>query len=161
MRVSGRAPPPVPVFDKLARLTGHQPVERYGSTESLITLSTRADGERRPGSVGLPLTGVQTRLVDEDGDPVPRDDESIGRLQVQSPTMFDGYLNSPDATAEAFDAGGWYRTGDVAVIDDAGMHRIVGRESVDLIKTGRFRVGAGQLWTVLLGQPALAYVAVA
>ena len=65
--VSGSAPLPVPVFDELVRLTGHAPVERYGSTESLITLSTRADGERRPGWVGLPLAGVQTRLVDEDG----------------------------------------------------------------------------------------------
>jgi fatty acid CoA ligase FadD36 len=157
--VSGSAPLPVPVFDGLARLTGHQPVERYGSTESLITLSTRADGERRPGSVGLPLTGVQTRLVDEDGATLPHDGETIGRLHVQSPTMFDGYLNRPDATAEAFD-GDWYRTGDVAVIDDAGMHRIVGRESVDLIKTGGFRVGAGEIEAVLLGHPGVAEVAV-
>jgi fatty acid CoA ligase FadD36 len=158
--VSGSAPLPVPVFDGLTRLAGHQPVERYGSTESLITMSTRADGERRPGSVGLPLTGVQTRLVDDDGATVPHDDESIGRLQVQSPTMFDGYLNRPEATADAFDADGWYRTGDVAVIDGAGMHRIVGRESVDLIKTGGFRVGAGEIETALLGHPGVAEVAV-
>jgi fatty acid CoA ligase FadD36 len=158
--VSGSAPLPVPVFDGLARLTGHQAVERYGSTESLITISTRADGERRPGSVGLPLTGVQTRLVDEDGATVPRDGESIGRLQVQSPTMFDGYLNKPEASADAFDADGWYRTGDVAVIDGAGMHRIVGRESVDLIKTGGFRVGAGEIETALLGHPGVVEVAV-
>ncbi|GAC1404879.1 MAG: acyl-CoA synthetase [Mycobacterium sp.] len=157
--VSGSAPLPVPVFDRLFALTGHKPVERYGSTESLITLSTRADGERRPGSVGLPLTGVQTRLVDEDGGALPHDGESIGRLQVQSPTMFDGYHNRPDATAEAFD-GEWYRSGDVAVIDDAGMHRIVGRESVDLIKTGGFRVGAGEIETVMLGHPGVAEVAV-
>ena len=157
--VSGSAPLPVPVFDKLAGLTGHQPVERYGATESLITLSTRVDGERRPGSVGLPLTGVQTRLVDEDGATLPHDGETIGRLQVQSPTMFDGYLDKPEATADAFDAD-WYRTGDVAVIDDAGMHRIVGRESVDLIKTGGFRVGAGEIETVLLGHPGVAEAAV-
>ena len=67
--------------------------------------------------------------------------------------MFDGYLNRPDATAEAFDADGWYRTGDAAVIDGDGMHRIVGRESVDLIKTGGFRVGAGEVEAVLLGHP--------
>ena len=158
--VSGSAPLPVPVFDKLARLTGHQPVERYGSTESLITLSTRADGERRPGWVGLPLTGVQTRLVDDDGAAVPHDGETIGRLQVRGPTMFDGYLNRPDATAEAFDADGWYRTGDVAVIDGDGMHRIVGRESVDLIKSGGYRVGAGEIETVLLGHPGVAEAAV-
>jgi fatty acid CoA ligase FadD36 len=157
--VSGSAPLPVPVFDRLAELTGHQPVERYGSTESLITLSTRADGERRAGWVGLPLTGVETRLVDEGGAEVPYDGETIGRLQVRSPTMFDGYLNRPDATAESFD-GDWYRTGDVAVIDGDGMHRIVGRESVDLIKTGGFRVGAGEIEAVLLGHPGVTEVAV-
>ena len=157
--VSGSAPLPVPVFDRLAELTGHQPVERYGSTESLITLSTRADGERRAGWVGLPLAGVETRLVDEDGAEVPHDGETIGRLQVRSPTMFDGYLNRPDASAEALD-GDWYRTGDVAVIDGDGMHRIVGRESVDLIKTGGFRVGAGEIEAVLLGHPGVTEVAV-
>jgi fatty acid CoA ligase FadD36 len=158
--VSGSAPLPVPVFDELVRLTGHAPVERYGSTESLITISTVVDGERRPGWVGLPLPGVQTRLVDDDGAPVPHDGETIGNLQIKSPTVFSGYLNRPDATAEAFDADGWYRTGDVAVIDAGGMHRIVGRESVDLIKTGGFRVGAGEIETVLLGYPGVAEVAV-
>jgi fatty acid CoA ligase FadD36 len=158
--VSGSAPLPVPVFDRVSELTGHQPVERYGSTESLITLSTRADGERRPGWVGLPLAGVQTRLVDDAGAPVPHDGDTIGRLEVRGPMLFDGYLNRPDATAEVFDADGWYRTGDVAVIDDAGMHRIVGRESVDLIKTGGFRVGAGEIETVLLGHAGVTEVAV-
>ena len=157
--VSGSAPLPVPVFDRLAELSGHQPVERYGSTESLITLSTRADGERRAGWVGLPLNGVETRLVDEQGSEVPHDGETIGRLQVRSPTMFDGYLNRPDATAQAFH-GNWYHTGDVAVIDGDGMHRIVGRESVDLIKTGGFRVGAGEIEAVLLGHPGVTEVAV-
>ncbi|MEB3050895.1 acyl-CoA synthetase [Mycolicibacter sp. MYC123] len=158
--VSGSAALPVPVFDRIVGLTGHAPIERYGSTESLITVSTRADGERRPGWVGLPLRGVRTRLVDEDGESVPHDGATIGRLMVQSPTLFDGYLNRPDATADAFDADGWYRTGDVAVIDADGMHRIVGRESVDLIKTGGFRVGAGEIETALLGHPGVAEVAV-
>ncbi|TVS88479.1 acyl-CoA synthetase [Mycobacterium helveticum] len=158
--VSGSAPLPVPVFDGLAGLTGHRPVERYGASESLITVSTRADGERRAGWVGLPLPGVQTRLLDEDGGPAPHDGETVGRLQVRGPTMFDGYLNRPDATAEAFDSDGWYRTGDVAVVDGAGMHRIVGRESVDLIKSGGYRVGAGEVETALLGHPGVGEVAV-
>jgi fatty acid CoA ligase FadD36 len=158
--VSGSAALPVPVFDELTRLTGHAPVERYGSTESLITLSTLADGERRPGWVGLPLAGISTRLVDDDGAVVPRDGQTIGRLEVQGPTMFDGYLNLPDATADAFDADGWYRTGDVAVVDGDGMHRIVGRESVDLIKSGGYRIGAGEIETVLLGHPGVSEVAV-
>ncbi len=158
--VSGSAPLPVPVFDELVRLTGHAPVERYGSTESLITLSTLVDGERRPGWVGLPLAGVETRLVDEDGALVPRDGETIGQLQIKGPMVFDGYLNRPDATAAAFDADGWYRTGDVAVVDAEGMHRIVGRESVDLIKSGGFRIGAGEIETVLLGHSGVHEVAV-
>ena len=157
--VSGSAALPVPVFDRLTELTGHSPVERYGTSETLITVSTLAAGERRPGWVGLPLREVQTRLVDDDGAPSPHDGETIGRLQVQTPTMFTGYLNRFDATAEAFDDG-WYRTGDAAVIDADGMHRIVGRESVDLIKTGGFRVGAGEVETVLLGHPGVREAAV-
>ena len=158
--VSGSAPLPVPVFDELVRLTGHAPIERYGSTESLITLSTSVDGERRAGWVGLPLEGVQTRLVGEDGTEVAHDGETIGRLELKSPTMFDGYLNLPDATADAFTADGWYRTGDVAVVDADGMHRIVGRESVDLIKSGGYRVGAGEIETVLLGHAGVVEAAV-
>ncbi len=158
--VSGSAPLPVPVFDRLARLTGHQPIERYGASESLITLSTRADGERRAGWVGLPLTGVQTRLLDDTGGEVPHDGETVGKLEVRGPMMFDGYLNRPEATAEAFDADGWYRTGDVAVIDGGGMHRIVGRESVDLIKSGGYRIGAGEIETALLGHPGVREAAV-
>jgi fatty acid CoA ligase FadD36 len=158
--VSGSAALPVPVFQQMEELTSHAPVERYGASESLITVSTRFDGERRPGWVGLPLTGVETRLVDESGAAVQHDGETIGSLLVRSPTMFSGYLNRPDATAEVLDADGWYRTGDAAVIDPDGMHRIVGRESVDLIKSGGYRIGAGEVETVLLGHPDVAEVAV-
>jgi fatty acid CoA ligase FadD36 len=158
--VSGSAALPVPVFARLAELTGLAPVERYGCTETLITVSTRADGERRPGWVGFPLEGMHTRLVAEDGSAVPHDAETIGRLQVRTPTLFEGYLNSPDATAASFDADGWYRTGDAAVVDADGMHRIVGRESVDLIKSGGYRIGAGEIETALLGHPGVTEVAV-
>lgn len=153
--VSGSAALPVPVFNALNALTGHAPVERYGCTETLITVSTRADGERRPGWVGHPLDGMATRLVADDGSPVAHDGETIAGLQVRTPTIFDGYLNRADATAASFDADGWYRTGDVAVIDPGGMHRIVGRESVDLIKSGGYRIGAGEIETVLLGHPGV------
>ena len=158
--VSGSAALPVPVFDRLAELTGHPPVERYGCTETLITVSTRAGGERRPGWVGLPLPGMATRLAGEDGSAVPHDGESIGSLQVRTPTVFQGYRNRPQASADAFTADGWYRTGDAAVIDADGMHRIVGRESVDLIKSGGYRIGAGEIETALLGHPGVAEVAV-
>lgn len=158
--VSGSAPLPVPVFERLRRLTGQAPLERYGMTETMITLSTRADGERRPGWVGLPVAGVRTRIRAEDGTAAPHDGHSVGRLELRGPMLFDGYLNRPEATAEAFDPDGWYRTGDVAVVDDGGMHRIVGRESVDLIKSGGYRIGAGEIETVLLGHPGVDEVAV-
>lgn len=158
--VSGSAALPVPVFDGLATLSGHRPIERYGSTETLITLSTLVSGERRPGWVGMALPGVQTRVVADDGTALPHDGESIGRLHVQSPTLFDGYLNRADATAEVLGDDGWYQTGDVAVIDSGGMHRIVGRESVDLIKSGGFRIGAGEIETVLLGHAGVREAAV-
>jgi fatty acid CoA ligase FadD36 len=158
--VSGSAPLPVPVFTALAELTGHAPIERYGSTESLITLSTRADGERRPGWVGLPVAGVSTGLVDEAHEPVPHDGETLGHLYIRGPMLFDEYLNQPDATAGVLGADGWYRTGDVAVIDAGGMHRIVGRESVDLIKSGGYRIGAGEIETALLGYTGVREVAV-
>ncbi len=157
--VSGSAPLPVPVFEQLRSLSGHAPVERYGMTETLITLSTRVDGERRPGWVGMPIEGVRTRLVGEDGGVIEHDGETIGELHVAGATLFDGYHNRPEATAAGMD-GEWFRTGDAAVIDDDGFHRIVGRQSMDIIKTGGYKVGAGEVETALLGHPSVVEVAV-
>ena len=157
--VSGSAPLPVPVFERLRSLTGHAPVERYGMTETLITLSTRVDGERRPGWVGIPIEGVQTRLVADDGSDAEHDGDTIGELYVAGQTLFDGYLGRPDATAAAMD-GEWFRTGDAAVIDADGFHRIVGRQSMDIIKTGGYKVGAGEVETALLGHPSVTDAAV-
>ena len=157
--VSGSAPLPVRVFEQLQELTGHAPVERYGMTETLITLSTRCHGERRPGWVGTPIAGVRTRLVADDGGLVAHDGATIGELQVQGDTLFDGYLGRAEATAASFD-GPWFRTGDAAVIDDGGFHRIVGRQSMDIIKTGGFKVGAGEVEAALADHPSVQEVAV-
>ncbi len=157
--VSGSAPLPVGVFDRLRSYSGHEPVERYGMTETLITLSTRADGERRPGWVGFPIQGVRTRLVGDDGAPMPHDGMTIGELQVTGATMFDGYLHRPEVTAASY-AGEWFRTGDAALIDEDGFHRIVGRQSMDIIKTGGFKVGAGEVEEALLEHPSVHEVAV-
>lgn len=159
--VSGSAPLPVPVFDAIRELTGQAPVERYGMTETMITLSTRADGERRPGWVGLPVAGAETRIRGEDGALVPHDGETIGRLEVRGPMVFDGYLERPEATARSFTEDGWFVTGDLAARDEGGFHRIVGRESVDLIKSGGYRIGAGEIETSLLARPEVSEVAVA
>jgi fatty acid CoA ligase FadD36 len=144
--VSGSAPLPVKVFEQLRTLTGHAPVERYGMTETLITLSTRVGGERRPGWVGVPIDGVRTRVVDDE-------------LQVQGSTLFDGYLNRPEVTAASFD-GPWFRTGDECEIDADGFHRIIGRQSIDIIKTGGFKVGAGEVEAVLADHSTVHEVAV-
>lgn len=158
--VSGSAPLPTPVFRDLEALTGRRPVERYGMTETLITVSTRAAGERRPGSVGLPVDGVTTRLVGEDGEPVPYDGATVGELQVGGATLFGGYLGRPEATAAAMTGDGWFRTGDMAVVEPDGMHRIVGRASTDLIKSGGYRIGAGEVENALLDHPAVREAAV-
>ncbi len=158
--VSGSAPLVTPVFHRITELTGGAPIERYGMSETMITLSTRADGERRPGSVGQPVRGVATRLRTEDGEIVPDDGVSIGRLEVRGPMLFDGYLNRPEATAGAWTEDGWFVTGDVATRDADGFHRIVGRESVDLIKSGGYRIGAGEVETALLAHPSVREAAV-
>ena len=158
--VSGSAALPVPVSQRLRTLTGHTPIERYGMTETLITLSGRA-GDRSPaGTVGTPLPGVLTRCLDERGAPVPADGRSIGELQVRGPTLFAGYRNLPEATAASFTADGWFRTGDIARVDADGTHSIVGRSSTDLIKSGGYRIGAGEVENALLSHPAVREAAV-
>ena len=158
--VSGSAPLPTPVFAAMAGLTGLRPVERYGMTETLITLSTRADGPRRAGIVGRPVRGVHARLVDDTGGPVPADGHTFGALEIRGDTLFDGYLGRPAATADSFTGDGWFRTGDVAVLDEAGDFRIVGRASADIIKSGGFRIGAGEIEDCLLTHPGVREAAV-
>lgn len=153
--VSGSAPLPARTFDAIEILAGHRPVERYGMTETLITVSTRAAEDRHPGTVGTALPGVETRLAD-----APRDGTTAGELQVRGPTLFSAYVHQPAATAGAYTADGWFRTGDAATIDPGGVHRIVGRLSTDLIKCGGFRVGAGEVEEALLAHPAVQEAAV-
>lgn len=152
--VSGSAALPAPVFRDLERLTGHRPVERYGMTETLITVSGRAGAEVRPGTVGTPLPGIRTRIAAEPG-------AEIGELQLTGPTLFAGYLGRPEATAAAYTEDGWFRTGDIAAVDEAdGVHRIVGRASIDLIKSGGYRIGAGEIENALLDHPRVTEAAV-
>ena len=158
--VSGSAALPTPTFAALRALSGHEPVERYGMTETLITVSARADGPRRPGRVGTALSGVATRVVDAGGAPLPPDGRAIGELQVRGATLFSGYLHRDDATAAAYAPDGWFRTGDAASVDPAGVHRIVGRLATDLIKCGGFRIGAGEVEDALLTHPAVREAAV-
>jgi malonyl-CoA/methylmalonyl-CoA synthetase len=148
--VSGSAALPAAEHERLQRLTGQRVIERYGMTETLMNTAVRADGDRRAGYVGPPLAGVDVRLVDDDGTAIdPADAESIGEIEVRGPNLFLEYLNRPDATEEAF-RDGWFRTGDLATRDLDGYIRIVGRRATDLIKSGGFKIGAGEIEAALL-----------
>ncbi|MEV3991058.1 acyl-CoA synthetase [Streptomyces sp. NPDC049837] len=160
--VSGSAALPLHDHERIAALTGRRVIERYGMTETLMNTSVRADDvEPRTGSVGVPLRGVELRLVDEeDGAEITAyDGETVGEIQVRGPNLFTGYLNRPDATAAAFD-GTWFRTGDMAVRDADGSVRIVGRKATDLIKSGGYKIGAGEIENALLDHPGVREAAV-
>jgi malonyl-CoA/methylmalonyl-CoA synthetase len=158
--VSGSAPLPAPDFERVRELTGQEILERYGLTETLMNTAVRASGERRPGYVGEPLPGVELRLVADDGSDIEvSDDDTIGEVAVRGPNLFTGYLNRPNATAEAM-RDGWFFTGDLATRTAEGYLRIMGRRSTDLIKTGGYKVGAGEVETALLGHPAVDEAAV-
>ncbi|MER6358871.1 acyl-CoA synthetase [Streptomyces sp. NPDC001634] len=159
--VSGSAALPVHDHERIAAATGRRVIERYGMTETLMNTSVRADGEPRPGTVGVPLPGVELRLVEEDGSPITAyDGETVGEIQVRGPNLFTEYLNRPDATAAAFTADGWFGTGDMAVREADGYVRIVGRKATDLIKSGGYKIGAGEIENALLEHPGVSEVAV-
>jgi malonyl-CoA/methylmalonyl-CoA synthetase len=116
-------------------------------TETAMNVSNPYDGERRAGSVGLPLPGVQLRLADD------------GEILLRGPNVFSGYWGRPEATAEAFDADGWFRTGDLGALDDDGYLRINGR-SRELIITGGFNVYPREVEDVLRAHPGVEDAAV-
>jgi malonyl-CoA/methylmalonyl-CoA synthetase len=158
--VSGSAALPAADHEAVERITGQRVVERYGMTETLMNTAVRADGDRRPGTVGQPLGGVEVRLVDEAGAPIEESDgETVGEIQVRGPNLFLEYLNRPDATAEAI-TDGWFRTGDVATREPDGYIRIVGRMATDLIKSGGYKIGAGEIESALVEHAAVSEVAV-
>ncbi|GAA5057878.1 acyl-CoA synthetase [Streptomyces similanensis] len=159
--VSGSAALPVHDHERITAATGRRVIERYGMTETLMNTSVRADGEARAGTVGVPLPGVELRLVEEDGAPITAyDGETVGEIQVRGPNLFTEYLNRPDATAAAFTADGFFRTGDMAVREADGYVRIVGRKATDLIKSGGYKIGAGEIENALLEHPAVREAAV-
>ncbi|MFI8069095.1 acyl-CoA synthetase [Streptomyces sp. NPDC086033] len=159
--VSGSAALPVHDHERITATTGRRVIERYGMTETLMNTSVRADGEPRAGTVGVPLPGVELRLVEEDGSPITSyDGETVGEIQVRGANLFTEYLNRPDATTAAFTADGWFRTGDMAVRDADGYVRIVGRKATDLIKSGGYKIGAGEIENALLEHPGVREAAV-
>jgi malonyl-CoA/methylmalonyl-CoA synthetase len=157
LMVSGSAALPAAMLERWRAISGHTLLERYGMTEFGMGLGNPLHGERRAGFVGVPFPGVDVRLVDErdaavrDGDP--------GLIQVRGPGVFREYFGKPDATREAFTHDGWFKTGDVAVFE-RGMYRILGRESVDILKTGGYKVSALEIEETLREHPAVRECAV-
>lgn len=157
LMVSGSAALPVALLDAWRELSGHTLLERYGMTEIGMGLGNPLHGERRPGHVGAPFPGVEVRLVDDAG--AVLGDDAPGQIQVRGPGVFREYWNRPAATRAAFTADGWFRTGDVAV-REGGSYRILGRDSIDIIKTGGFKVSALEIEEALRQHPAIAECAV-
>jgi malonyl-CoA/methylmalonyl-CoA synthetase len=142
--ISGSAALPVSVMERWETISGHLLLERYGMTEIGMALSNPYDGPRVAGHVGYPLPGVSVRLSEE------------GEIQVKGPTVFKEYWNKPEATAESFTEDGWFKTGDIAVIDEIGGYRILGRNSVDIIKSGGYKISALEIEEVLRQYPGIA-----
>ena len=156
LMMSGSAALPVRTLERWREISGHTLLERYGMTELGMALSNPLHGERRPGFVGLPLPDVDVQIVDEDGIQVL--EGHPGELEVRGRTVFSEYWQRPEETRLAF-RNGWFRTGDVAVVED-GYYRLLGRTSVDIIKTGGFKVSALEIEEVLRTHPAIAECAV-
>jgi len=149
LMVSGSAALPVTLLERWKEVSGHILLERYGMTEIGMALSNPLDGTRRPGFVGRPLPNVSVRLVDEESQEVLSN--VVGEIQVRGPTVFKEYWNRPEETALAF-CDGWFKTGDIAIVEE-GDYRILGRSSVDIIKTGGYKVSALEVEEILRTHP--------
>ena len=157
LMVSGSAALPASVHEQWTHLTGQKLLERYGMTEIGMAISNPLNGERRPGAVGLPLPGVTIRLVSEAGELIEAEGEP-GEIQVRGPAVFSEYWEKPDVTEASF-VDGWFRTGDMAVLEN-GYYRIMGRLSVDIIKSGGYKLSALEIESTLLMHPAIRECAV-
>jgi malonyl-CoA/methylmalonyl-CoA synthetase len=157
LMVSGSAALPASVHDRWFELTGQKLLERYGMTEIGMALSNPYHGERRPGAVGQPLPKVEVQLKSEQGEVVSVEDEP-GEIQVRGPGVFSEYWNRSEVTQESFDDG-WFRSGDIAVLEN-GYFRIMGRQSVDIIKSGGYKLSALEIESAVLEHPAIRECAV-
>jgi malonyl-CoA/methylmalonyl-CoA synthetase len=155
LMVSGSAALPVSTLRRWKDISGHTLLERYGMTEIGMALSNPLHGERLPGTVGRPLPNVEVRLVGEDGEQASG---TVGEIEVRGPGVFAEYWDKPEATGAAFRSG-WFRTGDTAVVEN-GVYRILGRTSIDVLKTGGHKVSALEIEEVLREHPAVAECAV-
>ncbi|MBE0584183.1 MAG: acyl-CoA synthetase, partial [Desulfofustis sp.] len=157
LMVSGSAALPVSIFNKWKAITGHTFLERYGMTEIGMGISNPLSGLRRPGYVGIPLPGVTVRLADESGQVI--EEENVpGEIVLKGKNVFQEYWRRPEETRKTF-RDGWFLTGDIAVVEE-GYYRILGRNSVDIIKTGGYKVSALEIEEMLRTHPDIRECAV-
>ncbi|AEE53226.1 acyl-CoA synthetase [Haliscomenobacter hydrossis] len=157
LMISGSAALPVSVMEKWEKISGHRLLERYGMTEIGMAISNPYAGERRAGYIGIPLPGVSVRLVDEQQNELTAGE--VGEIQIKGDTVFQEYWQRPEATAQSFTPDGWFMTGDTAVVEE-GYYRILGRTSMDIIKSGGYKLSALEIEEVLRTHPAIADCAV-
>jgi malonyl-CoA/methylmalonyl-CoA synthetase len=156
--VSGSAPLSPQLFQDIEAEFGQRILERYGMTETIMNTTNPYEGERRPGTVGMPFPGQEARVVDVRTRQSVADGE-LGEIEVRGPHVFSGYWNRPEATAESFDTDGWFRTGDLGLRDKDGYFHITGRAR-ELIISGGFNVYPREVEEVLATHPGVAEVAV-
>ena len=153
LMVSGSAALPISVMEKWEKISGHRLLERYGMTEIGMAISNPYKGERRAGHIGQPLPGVLVKLADEQGNEIKTDDP--GEILIKGDNVFLEYWNKKEATQKSFTSDGWFKTGDVAILD-AGYYRILGRNSIDIIKSGGYKISALEIEEVLRTHPDIA-----
>jgi malonyl-CoA/methylmalonyl-CoA synthetase len=146
LMISGSAALPVSILEKWKLISSHILLERYGMTEIGMAISNPYSGTRKAGYIGMPLPGVAIRLVDENGANVK--EEEPGEIQVKGPTVFHGYWNNTKATEESFTSDKWFKTGDMAICKK-GYYKILGRTSIDIIKSGGYKLSALEIEEVL------------
>ncbi|RIA98255.1 hypothetical protein C1645_870809 [Glomus cerebriforme] len=163
LMVSGSAALPTPIRNTWKEISGGQILlERYGMSEIGMALSHEYDEEKRfEGCVGLPLPNVQVRLISEDGKNVTNLTETPGEIQIKGQNVFKEYWNKPEATQKEFTQDGWFKTGDIAIITEKEkVYKILGRNSVDIIKSGGYKISALEIERVLLSHPNILDVCV-
>ena len=162
LMVSGSAALPTPVLRRWREISGHVLLERYGMSEIGMALSNPLHGQRKEGFVGRPLPSVQVKIQPTDADDGSNNNSSQqpstgagpvtqGELLVKGPTVFTSYLNKPKATSDSFTADGWFRTGDIVRVDADGDYAIVGRASVDVLKSAGYKLSALEIEREILG----------
>ena len=153
LMVSGSAALPVSVLDKWESISGHRLLERYGMTEIGMAISNSYNGERRAGFIGTPLPDVMVRIVDEIGDVIETAHKQ-GEIHIKGDTVFKEYWNKPQETINSFTEDGWFKTGDSAVLVN-DYYKILGRNSVDIIKSGGYKISALEIESKLLDHPEI------